>query len=52
MVTTSSETVTWSEFTNPHRPGRDYSGLGPFTFVRRQYDEALDDLVDQLRLLA
>lgn len=52
LVTTSAGDVTWSDFRNPHRPGRDYSDLGPFTFARRQYDDALDDLMARLHLLA
>ncbi|MEU4197305.1 hypothetical protein AB0E69_35775 [Kribbella sp. NPDC026611] len=35
------EQVTWSGFAQPHRPGRDYSGFGPFVFDRSQYEAAV-----------
>jgi hypothetical protein len=38
--------VTWTAFTQPHRPNRDYSTFGPFTFRRTQYDEALHEAVE------
>jgi hypothetical protein len=43
----ADEIVTWSEFEQPHRGQRSraswwrYEGLGPFTFSRKQYEEAL-----------
>jgi hypothetical protein len=36
--------VAWDGFAQPHRPVRDYSGLGPFRFTRDQYEDALADL--------
>ncbi|TDW24038.1 hypothetical protein [Kribbella kalugense] len=33
--------VTWRGFRQPHRPRRDYSSFGPFTFDRSQYDAAV-----------
>ena len=37
--------VEWSDFEQPHRRGLwDYTGLGPFTFDRLQFDEALGAL--------
>ena len=43
-VSADSQTVTWSEFSQPHRPTRDYEGFGPFIFERTQYDEALREV--------
>jgi hypothetical protein len=40
-VTISDSTVIWAEFRQPHRPGRDYSGFGPFDFDRAQYEAEL-----------
>ncbi|GAA2320835.1 hypothetical protein GCM10009853_093850 [Glycomyces scopariae] len=34
-------TVTWTDFTNEHRPNWDRSTLRPFTFQRPQYESAL-----------
>jgi hypothetical protein len=31
----------WSDFSQPHRPSRDYSALGPFLFNAEQYEAAL-----------
>ena len=45
------ETVTWSAFVQPHRPGRDYSGFGPFVFDRDQYDAALAEAADPVVVL-
>jgi hypothetical protein len=36
--------VTWDSFTQPHRPGVDYRGFGPFRFARAGYEDALGDL--------
>lgn len=33
--------VTWSQFSQEHRPDRDYDGFGPFTFDRDQYASAV-----------
>lgn len=41
MVVTATE-VTWTRFEQPHRLGRDYTGFGPFTFAREEYEAALD----------
>ncbi len=40
--------VSWSSFEQPHRPERDYSGFGPFTFSRSPYVEALSGLDREL----
>ncbi len=37
--------IVWSDFEQPHRPRRDYSGFGPFVFGRSQYGEALKRLL-------
>lgn len=44
-VTVSDDTVTWDEFEQPERPDWDYSGFGPFTFDRTQYERALMDVL-------
>lgn len=41
-VAVDDETVTWSGFRQPHRPGWDYSGFGPFVFDRAEYERAVD----------
>ena len=38
---TPTRTVTWRDLTQPFRPEWDYSALGPFTFDRAQYDDAV-----------
>ena len=34
--------VSWTSFRQPHRPERDYSGFGPFTFSKPEYVAAVD----------
>lgn len=36
-VTVDTERVTWNQFEQPHRPGRDYSDFGPFVFSKDSY---------------
>jgi hypothetical protein len=43
-VSLTADTVTWSEFSQPHRDERDYSAFGPFQFDRVQYEAALNRL--------
>lgn len=43
-VETNRATVEWSEFEQPFRQERNYSGFGPFVFSRLAYDSALNDL--------
>ena len=38
------EWISWRAFNQEHRPDRDYSGFGPFTFARPDYLRALADL--------
>ncbi|MFC4335620.1 hypothetical protein [Salininema proteolyticum] len=47
-ISLKSAEVFWTDFVQPHRPERDYSGFGPFAFSRRQYRSALDSLVNDL----
>jgi hypothetical protein len=47
IVVTDDE-VTWRDFQQPHRAQRDYSGLGPFTFDRGDYERAVQEVVDRL----
>lgn len=52
-VSADSTTVTWSDFVQTYRASRDYSGFGPFTFGRAQYDAqvqaAIQTLADNVR---
>ncbi|HEV3190738.1 MAG TPA: hypothetical protein VGY54_09600 [Polyangiaceae bacterium] len=43
-IVVAKDSVTWSEFEQPHRKGTDYSAFGPFSFVRTQYERALVEL--------
>jgi len=38
--------VTWTEFEQPHRKGRDYSGFGPFEFARATYEDAVSEIAE------
>jgi hypothetical protein len=38
--------VRWSDFEQPHRPRRDYAGLGPFHFDLAQYEAAVDAVAE------
>ncbi len=49
-IRATDETVTWSDFEQPYRKGRDYTEFGPFVFDRAQYDEALARLTSALRV--
>ncbi len=46
-ITTDYETLTWSQFEQPHRRERDYSAFGPFTFDWMDYKDALEELMEQ-----
>jgi len=41
--------VSWDAFAQPHRPGRDYSGFGPFRFDEASYRHAAQDAADTAR---
>lgn len=41
-VTVQGDLVTWTDFEQPHRKERDYSGFGPYTFDARQYRAAVE----------
>jgi hypothetical protein len=43
-VIVDETTVTWTEFEQPYRPGRDYTSFGPFVFSRTDYEAAIADL--------
>ncbi len=47
-IRATDEYVQWSEFEQPHRRDRDYSGFGPFVFERNQYEDALSQLASAL----
>jgi hypothetical protein len=40
-IAVTAENVTWSNFSQEHRPDRDYDGFGPFVFNRDQYASAV-----------
>jgi len=42
-ITVNEVVVTWSGFTQDHRPAWDYRSLGPFYFHRSQYEDAVDE---------
>jgi hypothetical protein len=44
-VTVTTDSVTWSDFEQEHRPSWDYKGFGPFAFVREQYANAVAEAV-------
>lgn len=43
-VIVGDETVTWTDFEQPYRKERDYSGFGPFVFDRHEYESAISDI--------
>jgi hypothetical protein len=47
-VTAHAGSVTWSEFSQSHRPGWDYEAMGTFRFDRPQFDSAVQDLIRRL----
>lgn len=42
-IRSAGDRIVWDSFRQPHRPDRDYTGFGPFTFDARQYAQALGD---------
>ena len=47
-VDSNQKTVEWTDFSQPFRESRDYSGFGPFLFEKRQYENALRQLLTTL----
>jgi hypothetical protein len=47
-VRVTDRQVIWTQFTQPHRPERDYSSFGPFVFDNIQYREAIARLNSDL----
>ncbi|MET0788957.1 MAG: hypothetical protein ABWY33_06930 [Cellulomonas sp.] len=41
QITVADGVVVWDGFRQPHRPGRDYSGFGPFAFDEAAYRSAV-----------
>jgi hypothetical protein len=48
-IEVGTDRVTWTDFVQPHRRERDYSDLGPFVFVREQYEDAVRQAVSLIR---
>ena len=40
--------MTWTDFAQPFRRERDYTGFGPFTFDRAQYEASVEAAVEAL----
>jgi hypothetical protein len=47
-VIATPDHVSWSGFSQPHRPQWDYSPFGPFAFERLEYDLAIAELAELL----
>jgi hypothetical protein len=47
-VTTEAGSVTWSEFSQPHRPSANYQAMGAYRFERPQFGSAVQDLIQRL----
>lgn len=47
-IVADDTTVTWKDFRQPHRPNRNYSAFGPFTFDRTAYEACTKQLVSDL----
>lgn len=47
-VTVSHDLIAWENFSQPFRPGRDYSQFGPFTFDPAQYSDAVTALAARI----
>ncbi len=43
-ILATEDSVTWTDFQQPHRKARNYSGLGPFSFELTQYKAELEAL--------
>lgn len=48
QVNTTPDHVTWSGFSQPHRPQWDYTAFGPFVFERVGYEHAVAELAELL----
>lgn len=46
-INATPDVVTWSGFRQPHRPDRDYTGVGPFRFSAEQYAAEVDAAVNK-----
>ena len=47
-IRVAGDTVSWTSFRQPHRPERDYSEFGPFTFSRAEYMAAVNAAADAI----
>ena len=47
-IEVQGDEVIWSCFSQPFRPNRDYTGLGPFRFLLTAYTQAIDKGLAQL----
>ena len=47
QITKISNTIVWDAFRQPHRPDRDYSHFGPFSFDLEQYKTVVSEIASQ-----
>jgi len=45
-IVNAGDTIVWDQFRRPHKGGREYVGFGPYIFDLRQYEKALEKLVE------
>jgi len=49
QIMKTGNTIVWNAFKQPHRPNRDYSSFGPFTFDAEQYKSTVAEIASQFR---
>lgn len=47
-IVVETGTIAWTDFAQPHRDERDYTGFGPFVFEQKQYEETVRRAVAEL----
>jgi hypothetical protein len=46
-IVKTGNTMVWDMFRQEHRPDRDYSSFGPFTFDAEQYKTVINEIASQ-----